>query len=561
VLAFRVALINGNSGLPVSLADPLPVFLPEHPYHYVSRSRPSALVFRAIECRREAEVADGTERPFLFKLFSLYHDFSIVEHLYSSTEPGFGVAAGTAHSSSLELPNGTSRRQLSSKHLDRVALGDFVVPDDLVEWIGCSTETQYESIPRDPKSTQRSRAPPSLDWQDIYNHVINEGNGSALIARMNMSPFLSRLSEHLNQARLSDIALLSELMSCRLHIGDIDHDSDKFERFTSTINLQQDSMKMLERVTSESLLPSGLSSVYDAIAAVHLSPLTPQIPDRVRVTKERLVRRVSADLLLASTAIYRRSTFPTDVIYGDTLSKRATSQRTLYASSVGQSASRPASLPTTTTAKQQTTATVEEDPLLTRLRNYTTISPISSSIMSNPTLNSILRHLPTSPYTDPKTYNYRATERTIAAEHEEEVAIAAGLADPKARRKAEKARVKREEARRRAAEEIVSRQRAPPMLLSSQVQVGNFGHGVREVQSSQVRGTVWEGDPGSSQGQASGQRQGQGQGHGQGQGYRSGPEMQMQMPMTQPERGVFGTRLGVGTGQRTDKGKKRAAGF
>ena len=507
-------------------------------------------MFRAIECHREAEGADGSEKPFLFKLFSLYDDLSIVEHLYSSTEPGFGLIAEAAFSSVLQLPSGTAQPELGPKRPDRATSGSFVVPDDDVEWTACLTEKQYDRYSRNSKRTPRSRTPPNLDWQDVYNHIIKKDDGSGLIARIDMAAFVSRLSDHLNQARPPKMALLSELMSFRLHIGDIDDDSDKFEHFTSAINSQPDRVKMLEQVRCESSLPSGLSSAYDAIVAVHLTPLSPQVPDRVRVNRERLARRVSADLLLASTAICPRFTIPTDILDGDTLSQRATSQPTPHDSFPEKSAPRPVSDPTTMT-KTPTTATAEEDPLLIRLRNYTTISPTSSSTISTPILTSILRHLPTSPFTDPKTYNYRATERSLAAEYEEEIAIAAGVADPKARRRAEKARARREEAKRRAVEEAVSRKRAPPMLLSSQVQVGGFGHGMREVQSSQVRGTVWDGDPGPSQGQAS--RQGQGAGSSQ--------EMQMQTPMTQPERGVFGTRLGVGTAQKRDKGKKRAAGF
>jgi RNA polymerase I-specific transcription-initiation factor len=559
-LAFRLDLVNGKRGLPVSSADPLPIFLPHRPHHphhphqCMSRSPPSSSVFRPVECHREAEDADGSEKSFLFKLFSLYDDLSIVEHLYSCTEPGFGLTAGAPRLSVLQLPNGTAQPEVGPKRSDQATLGRFIVPDDVVEWAACFSEKQPDGYSSHSKSTPRSREPPKLDWQDVYNHVVKKEDDSALIARISMHAFISRLSDNLNQARLPEMALLSELVPFKLHIGDIDDDSDKFEQFTSATNSQQDRVTMLEQVRCSSSLPSGLSSTYDAFVAVHLTPLSPQIPDRVRVNKERLARKVSADLLLASTATFSRFTVPTDVIEGDVLSKRATPQPALSATFPENSAPRPASDLTTTITtitKTPISATAEEDTLLSRLRNYTTISPTSSFSISNPTLTSILRHLPTSPFTDPQTYNYRATERTLAAEHEEEVAIAAGLADPRARRRAEKARVRREEAKRRAIEEAVSRQRAPPMLLSSQVPVGNFGHGVREVQSSQVRATVWDGDPGPSHGQAS----------GHGQEDESRRDMQMQMPSTQPERGVFGTKLVAGPGQRRDKGKKRAAGF
>jgi hypothetical protein len=101
-----------------------------------------------------------------------------------------------------------------------------------------------------------------------------------------------------------------------------------------------------------------------------------------------------------------------------------------------------------------------------------------------------------------------------------------------------------------------SSQRLPPRVVVSSraAAFGGAGAGFgggdrREVQSSQVRaGPAWDGDV-----MAGPSKNG---GHDLGSGH--------EVPMSQPERGVFGTRQGVGSGKgknQKEKGRKRAAGF
>ncbi len=562
VSVFRVGLLNDDKRLPVSLADPLPIFLPEHPDRAVPRHCLISSLFRAIESRRDEEVIDGTEYPYLFKLFSLYENLSIAEHLYSSTEAGFGSTGEAALSFTLPLPVHISLRPLRSESTSEGDFSDFVVADNWVKGNGNLTGTDRRGDGRRPTGEKRSApARLNLDWQDVYAHSTEQSEHSAVNARIKMKALLAQCPDHLHQASPPGKALLSEAISRKLHIIDVDDDLEQFENFISTFNSQQGRDLKLERlpiVPSARSTTGRLTSIYDAIVRTHLTPLSPQTPDRVRVNKERLGRRVTADLLLASTAIFPAPTTRTGDMNQDTVSERATSQPTQASSSSALTTSRPTSTTAATTASPAT----EEDLIITRLRQYATISPPSAvplSLSTNPTLTSILRHLPTSPHTHPATYNYRATERTLAAEQQKETAIAASRADPRAWKRAEKARVareRREEIRRRAAEEIKAERSGMPMVVGSQfgtgmaTQMGGFGenHGEREVQSSQVKGgPAWDGLAGSSS-------QGKLAGYGHGQ----------DMPVTQPERGVFGTRPGAaasgGVGKKKKK-KKRAAGF
>ncbi len=565
VLAFRVGFANGHDNHPLSLADPLPIFLPGLSYRSDSVEKSVSQLFRPVECRREVQGSAETVSPTLFKLFSLYEDLTIVEHLCASTEPDFGLVAGAAQLHFLHLPVPTSlgNPKSKSKSRRRRDLEDFVVPDGWVESNVSLTVAESEARFGDPSWKRlRAQAQPRIDWQDVYTQLTDEVSTVALGARTRVGTILSQFSDHLRLSRPPGIPLLSEMLSCKLHITDVDENSDQIDELIITFTPEQILEQRLQRlpiIRSEAQAINRLTSIYEAIVATHLTPLSPVAPDRTRVNKERLARRVAADLLLASIAIYPTFSAPTDLVNDVTVADRANSKTTPESSGT-PSASIPSSLPDSlpvTTATASTEGEEDDDdqevnPILTRLRKYTTISTLSSSSLSNPTLSSILRHLPASPHTNPETYTYRATERALANEAEEELALAAGQADPRARRKAERARlarVRREEIRknRLAVEELKSIQsRGPPRVLSTQT---GGGEGVREVQSSQVRGAPgWDVAGGG----------------GPSQGYESGPGLGQEVPMSQPERGVFGTRPGMpgfGPARKKDKGKKRAAGF
>jgi RNA polymerase I-specific transcription-initiation factor len=543
VLIFRIGLVNGDPDIPASLADPRPIFLPQHPYHIVSGRLPSSLLFRTIEFHYEGEVNDRLVNPYLFKLFSLYEDLSIVEHLYSSTEPDFQPTEGVASVSTLPTPVPISLHGSPSTDTD---LRDFVVPDDWYEEDSNAPGAGRCGRPRYIKERKPVlRAHRIHDWQDVYAYVTDESNSLTSNTRIQMDALFAQLADELDRSKSPGIRTLSEVLSSSLHITDVDDDSERFEELISTISAKQGRNTRLERlpvILSDGQEHHRLPSIYDSLVATHLAPLSPQAPDPVRVNKERLARRVTADLLLASTAVSPICKTAADTFNSDVVSEPGTSQSADY-------------LPSSFI---KTPAVSEEDPIITHLRSYTTISRPTTSpmppISTSPILTSILRHLPTSPSIDPRTYDWPTTERSLAAEHEEQLAIAAGKADPRAKRKAEKAklaRARREEARRRAAEEIAASSRSMPRVLSSQAGIsgkGSSGDG-REVQSSQGGPSAWDLQAGSSQGQ------GMGRGRGQGMGQ--------ELPMTQPERGAFGTRssvMGV-QGKKKDKGKKRAAGF
>src|SRR2546423_1047332 len=270
-----------------------------------------------------------------------------------------------------------------------------------------------------------------------------------------------------------------------------------------------------------SLQSKNSIELYQSLVLHGLRPLPLEIPDRIRVNKERLARNVAADLALAGSAI--RPVIRESV--------RHPGQENSYADSAHPAAMSSTSRPDLDlahlAADSQTTPslprTAEGYSASVRLRAYTTVSKNAVTSVAPASVMGILAHLPSDVETDPARYDWRATEAAITAEHED----SAETSDPRVRRRAEKlaqAKRKRIQSQTKIAEELV-RQRAPPAIGSSQIVLPT-----REVQSSQAmvpESNVF-GDLGA---------------------------------LTQPERGAFGTRLsGKGLG-RMNKGRKRAAGF
>lgn len=548
VLAYRVRLGTADPPRPVSLAGPLQVFLPAHPRHVPSRLRPLSLSFYAIERHQATSVPQRHSKRCLFKLFSVYEDLSIVEHIYRCIEPKPTSMTECNKEPLLLLPTKTSIPGLSGQLLDQNDLGDFLVSEDWTKRMDRTGKGGTRSAKYSPKKQPNEQTRLLHDWQDIYASLIDESVTSTPNSRRNMAHLVGDLGRESGRARSPRIYLTSEILSIGLRVTDIDSDSEHFE--SSLISIFDSARKhdakliRLPVYPTTRSQPAELISIYNALVAIHLTPLSPQVPDRVRVIKERLARNVAADLLLASTAVRAVPGVSSSVISPRTVLEPSSSQPVGSSTPPCQTRIMPSSSGNNSQVNRQ-----EENSVVSRLGIYTSIIPPASffTASTSPEVSSIIRHLPASPYPDPASYSWQETERTLAAEHEEELAIEAAAQDPRAKRKAEKARLaraKKEEGRSLAIEEVAKARRELKTVVSSQATgrvAGVYGNS-RMVQSSQVRGMDWD---------------------GVGQSQQSWPGQAQELPMTQPESGAFGTRRGA-TGVAQNKEtmrKRRAAGF
>ena len=460
--------------------------------------------------------------PKLFKLFVLHADRSVSEILLQSA---MELSALEDHDNpnTILLPPENNIRNRSSKYADLEELDDLIVQDtqDILHCYLDLNEGSHEHL-RNTQDKSVLKVDLASDWREVYELIVEWSTNVPPRKRMEFDGYVQAIRPTLEKSASTQpgVRLLSDLSSPLPLVADAESSSA-----TITFLVESSTTKVQDSPVFYSL-PTRLQSkssleLYQSLVSHWLSPLPPEVPDRIRVNKERLSRNIAADLALAGTAIkpFIRNSETNAVqerIYPDSAP----------ASAVTLIPSLDLDLVDTTAHSQSASSlppTAGEHLAYIRLRAYSKVSNNTVTSVAPASVLGILAHLPSDPEIDPSTYDWRTTEAAITAEHDE----SAETADPRVRRRAEKlaqAKHKRIQLQKKAAEELLW-QRAPPAIGSSQMVLPT-----RELQSSQVMA----------------------------------PERNVSSdfgPMTQPERGVFGTRLG-GTGAwRKDKGKKRAAGF
>jgi RNA polymerase I-specific transcription initiation factor RRN6 len=277
--------------------------------------------------------------------------------------------------------------------------------------------------------------------------------------------------------------------------------------------------------------PPYLSDVYDKMIECWISCLPLQTPGQTRLAKERIVRDIAAELCLSSLSvtIHNKSGFPPESIkplerFDLTLPVRPRSNFSSQESGASQVLDTKDTLgafytttvrvPTLTSTPPHTReetapsrAPVEDSSIL-RLRSYAL--SINPQPPLSATASSILEHWPTTPGLDPANYSWEMTCKATAEIWDED----GDEEDAISRRK--------EERHRHRTEKFLKRQRVNPGSTASQpVPTISFG--------SQPNLAV---------------------------NITSSQPTENALPMTQPDRGVFGSRLG----QKSWK-KRRIKGF
>ena len=483
---------------------------------------PLALLIRPLHIQRPSKTPDEPLNVSLHKLFILQADRSINEILLRSTQE-FSAVQDHDKSNAIQLPLKSNVRSRSSKYVDLEELEDFIVQEamDMQQTYTNMSLESYEKV-RSKQDKTVLKLGSAVDWREVYEPAIGESTNGPPSKRIDFDGYVQAIYPMLEKSASTEpsIRLLSELSSSLPLVADVEACSAAItfliERSTINDQVSPTVYSLPTRLRSENVL-----ECYQSLVSHWLSPLPLGLPDRIRVTMERLARQLAVDLTLASSAI-KPSTrgFATQAIqeriYPDSAPQPAVTSTSSIDADLTEIAphSQPASAHP---------SAVEEHPACLRLRSYTTVSRNAVTTAARASVFGMLAHLPSATDIDPSTYDWRATEDTVAAEHDE----SSKKFDARARRRAEKlaqAKRKRIQLQTKTAEEL-DRQRAPPAIGSSQMVLPT-----REVQSSQVMapGRNVPGDPG---------------------------------PMTQPERGAFGTRSGgAGVGRKV-RGKQRTAGF
>lgn len=276
---------------------------------------------------------------------------------------------------------------------------------------------------------------------------------------------------------------------------------------------------------SNKTMSDNLSEIYDKCVELWISCLPRQIPGPVRLAVERLARTIATELYLSSTTLLFRHK---SVILPETSRSEERVDFTLPVrakpGSLGQVASQEDLAPSFPPAPRLPTPKINastplqnhpvksseqlEDGAISRLRAY------GLKIKTQPSLgarkSAILSHWPRTPGADPSQYSYEASQNAVSSDqdpHEESDDDEASI------------RKRKEEKRRRREERFLKRERQNTLDASSQ----------------QVPTTVFGGSqPGPT-------------------ALHLAISQSAGVPMTQPDRGLFGSRLG--------QKKRRKVGF
>lgn len=315
--------------------------------------------------------------------------------------------------------------------------------------------------------------------------------------------------------------------------GDLEQASSALREFLESLPINEDSesaSRLVLAVISTHLRPSfsqksrppGLLKVYDHLVENWITSLPLRVTGPARHSKFKIIRQVAVELSLGSLAVSIQNKasdvkallgehsdpdleLRLQLLDNDDGTTRESSPA-FYSPQLRDMPERGLDFRLPTPARTPSiyshitsTSEVKEDPATSRLRQY------ALSIKSKPDLGrvSFLSHWPSIPGVDPATYSYNAIRKAAAAEE------SGGESELQSRREAARRRRRTEKFLQQSAQ--VAEPSSQPMVLRSSLETGV-----------------------------------------------SHPRLMVDdLPMTQPDRGAFGSR----SVQKSKKQKKRTAGF
>lgn len=234
-----------------------------------------------------------------------------------------------------------------------------------------------------------------------------------------------------------------------LDVADIDEASAKFRQLAAS-----QGTTILRPIAAQSTLrlpgneQPSIARLYDTILEDWIAPLPTQTPVPVRQAKERLARRVAAEVTLASTKLQ-----PKEEEHPPTRSSAPASLPVLPSKPVDPSSSSlptppQSSVPPSSPLFPETLRSNTSDPL-SRLRKHLKIDDNSSRTPTilPPSVSELLSHWQLG--TDPSTYDWEATERAIRPDANDEESQEQREEERKKRERRER-RQRREDERLRA---------------------------------------------------------------------------------------------------------------
>lgn len=421
---------------PDSILLDIPSTIDVSPLGEISHMHYSTFVFRQIDYVPIQSAAE-CERMTLVKLFWSDSSFAVHETLFrgpdqKDEEDEFAEGTNTSHIHLLSKKTPHPRRS-KHKHGDH----DFVVDD----W----DESTY-APPRAGRKLARNREKKQVDFFDpewtldmtnIYEDLVtNLNKNNADSSR----PTLRHLTKELQNNTLSTLAdwksteTMLELSESRPLIDDIDEGAEELAGLVATAvrsNFESQNFtilplhfsKLFHGVPNIQGTSSGLDylDTYEELVTewVKSLPRGSGIPDKTRILKEKMIREITLDLCLArlirtsvsdtpissqqkpdSQTQTQTSTKPPKSSQGTAISLLSSSQL------LPSSQTHPSSLPASS-APNPDPSTPAQQPLFTNLSAYTTFNKKAPASK----ISKLLSHW--TPSTDPSTYEWSKTTQLL----------------------------------------------------------------------------------------------------------------------------------------------------
>ncbi|KAF9694658.1 hypothetical protein EKO04_007296 [Ascochyta lentis] len=440
-------------------------------------------------------------------------------------------------------------------------MDDFVAPNGLLGTATPQSKLKSQDLRLLPHSDLTLER--TMDYTSIYDVLVHKGQDAA---SMRNGIAMDVLTERLREMMKVDGDTVDpghghvmEALDSIVVVNDIDEASTEIDELFATDDLEHSLAlhhiappRVLRLPESEE---QSVAFLYDTILQYWIAPLPAEIPIPVRQAKERLARRVAVEVALASARLRPKidasSTQP-DVNPGDTMSLPILPSKPGDVASVGsatnifhsslptppQSSVPPSSQPPSSPSLPEFSTPPSAGDPLSRLRRYLTINNESlTPTVIHPNVSELLSHW--KPGTDPGSYDWEATERSLRPETPDEVS-------QELHEKERKKKERRERRQRREDELMRAKSQTSSQPIFAQPQFPRSSPGPTfggMAASSQVL------IPMSSQ--VPSQFQTQGGGFGGFGGIHS------TVPQSQVEPGRFGGR----PDKKKKKGKSRVSGF
>ncbi|KAI1953675.1 hypothetical protein LOZ57_000016 [Ophidiomyces ophidiicola] len=387
-----------NSVIPASTFDPfiLPIPLAPTTLSGVENGedpRFLSMLFKEIETLSDFNEENGQRVAFV-KFIGQCPNLEIVEGVYSASFEYDSPQAGFSRSFPIVVKKRRFDKITSLPYVDDF---DFVVND--MDEMPIDQNTYIRG------SSSKTHPPPQSqrieNWEHIYSKIVSDWNreflqhnpGSSVLHGFDdwaIDAFQRLQDEKVDEPTPMIVQTLLERLSSSPSLDAIDSNAQSFKLFLQRIagegsnSLQQFRLWGLPLPVSHSsqlntpiptqLVETSLTALYDSLVFDWLSPLSDRVPNIVRAYKERIIRSIAADVTFSRLCLVPKGEVPKNIEPNEDDGPSMKVAGSLFPSSSTESLWNAAPSSSQDKLPNSNTSYESSDPY-SFLRRYTTVNP------------------------------------------------------------------------------------------------------------------------------------------------------------------------------------------